>query len=129
MKDSLHTSMSDEHSLRHGIIQLKGHGLLIPAGRSFYIEKWPLEEPEMAYDKPGIKEVGVALYNLVDGLSNGVGTDEIANLTKLLIEASQVTDSLKSDPDAAGLHIIAVLADLYGDKRVNPFPWSKLQSP
>jgi hypothetical protein len=76
----------------------------------------------LAYDKFGVADVGVAAYNLFKGVSNGLGQEEITNLTKLLIEASEVASDLKNDFDAAILHIGSAIMDKAGDDRVNPEP-------
>jgi len=76
----------------------------------------------MTYNKAEVKAVGNAVYDLLEGLSDGIGNQEIANLMKVLTAAVAASDEFKSDFDAAGPHVLAQMADRFGDRRVNPTP-------
>jgi hypothetical protein len=76
----------------------------------------------MAYNKDEVTTLADAVWNIIVGLKNGIGGDDIANLTAALMAAPAASNELKDDFDAAGLHIVARLADKFGDSRVNPVP-------
>lgn len=76
----------------------------------------------MAYEKAQVQKVGDATYNLIKGLSNGIGTEEMANLMGVLSAAVDASDEFRSDFDAAGPHAVARMLDRFGDDRVNPVP-------
>ena len=75
----------------------------------------------MPYSKPDLHEIGDALYNLIRGLQNGVGADDIGNLTSVLFEAADVVDEFKSSPKSAGIHVGARLMDRFGDDMVEDY--------
>jgi hypothetical protein len=73
----------------------------------------------MAYEKEQVKRVGDKVYDLLKGLSNGVGTEEITNLMSVLTAAVDASDEFRADWDAAGPHVVAAMLDRFGDERVN----------
>ncbi len=69
----------------------------------------------MAYNKEDLYRVSVANITLIKGLRDGLDEGEIANLTGLLMAAVQAIDEFKENWQAAGLHMMGKMADLWGD--------------
>ena len=74
----------------------------------------------MAYDKTKCKAVGVALVELIDAVTDGVGMDDMDEMMALAMALKGAQAEMSSDTDAATLHILSAAADAFGDKRVNP---------
>jgi len=72
------------------------------------------------YNKKEVLDVGDAIYNLVKGFGDGMGAEEIGNLTNVLIEAGQASNELKTNTAASGCHIGGRLMDKFGDDLVKP---------
>ena len=73
----------------------------------------------MAYNKAEVKNLADKVYDLLKGLKDGVGPDDVTNLVGALTAAPACQNELKEDWDAAGAHMLAQLADRFGDDRVN----------
>ena len=72
----------------------------------------------MAYEKAQVQAVGDALYDLIKGLADGIGTDEVSNLMQVLQAAVDASDEFKGNFYAAGPHAIAKLVDRFGDDKM-----------
>jgi len=74
----------------------------------------------MAYDKAQCKAVGVALYDAVVALKDGLQVEDTAVGMALLTSLAGAADEIKGDSDAALLHIASAVMEKAGDGRVNP---------
>lgn len=72
------------------------------------------------YNKEEVKNLADKVYDLLAGLRDGIGTEDINNITSALMAAPAATNELRDDWDAATAHIVSQLADRFGDDRVNP---------
>lgn len=72
------------------------------------------------YNKQEVLTFGDRLWDVIQGLKDGVGSDDLGNLVGALSAAPAISNEAKEDFDAFGLHLVAHLADKFGDARVNP---------
>ena len=72
----------------------------------------------MPYSKEDLTGIGDALYQFIVGLQDGLGAEEMANLTSLVMEAADGVDEFKNSPKSAGIHVVARVADKFGDSLV-----------
>jgi hypothetical protein len=72
------------------------------------------------YTKGDVTGLADKVYDLIMGLRNGVGQDDLNNMVQAMMAAPAATNELKEDTDAAMLHIGARIMDRAGDDRVNP---------
>ena len=76
----------------------------------------------MAYTKSEVQAFADKLYTLLIGLKDGLGADDMNNVVATMMSAPAVMNEAKEDWDAFVLHVISVLADKFGDDRINITP-------
>jgi len=74
----------------------------------------------VAYNKDQVIALADAVYALLESFRDGVGMDDIDEAVGVLTAAASAADEIKTDFDAAGLHMLGRLGDKFGDARVNP---------
>lgn len=71
------------------------------------------------YDKSHPQNAAVAVHAAFYAVKDGVGVEDTGAAINLFTAIAACADEFKSDPDAAGLHFVSKLADLFGDDRMN----------
>lgn len=76
----------------------------------------------MAYDKSQVQNAGKALVDVIDAVKDGLDAGDVTAAVGLLTAIAACVDEFKGDTDAAALHLVATVADIIGDQRVNAAP-------
>ncbi len=71
-------------------------------------------------NKAEVIAVADAVYGAIEAVKDGFDIEDTAAAIALITAVVAAANEFKEDWDAAGLHIISRLADLFGDGRVNP---------
>jgi hypothetical protein len=70
------------------------------------------------YEKEAVVAAADAVYGAIEAVKDGLGVEDVAAGIQLMTAIAGAVDDFKADTDAAGLHFVARLADLFGDSRV-----------
>jgi len=73
----------------------------------------------MAYNKDQVSELAVAFKGAIEAVKDGVGVEDTGAAIALFTALAGAADEFKADTDAAVLHFVAKVLDLFGDERVD----------
>lgn len=70
----------------------------------------------MAYNKEDAQNLGKELVELIHGLADGMGPDDMANAMETLSAGMAASDEIKSDTNAAVFDVLAGAASAQADR-------------
>ena len=76
----------------------------------------------MPYTKSEVVSFADKLYGLLIGFKDGLGADDMNAMVQTMMATPAIMNEAKEDWDAFVLHVLSVLADRFGDARINTAP-------
>lgn len=76
----------------------------------------------MAYNKAQVQAVGEVIVRGIDAVRDGIDVNDATVGIEFLTALIGAADEIRTDTDAAALHIASVITDKFGDRRVNAEP-------
>ena len=73
----------------------------------------------MAYNKNQVLDLAVAFKKWIEAVKDGIGVEDTGAAIALFTALAGAADEFKDDTDAAVLHFVSKVLELFGDERVN----------